>query len=255
MVAVVVALYLISTIAHFYTLLTQRKTLYVTGVSTLLLGFTLHSVKLGSVFLSGMELGWGRWLSILGWAIIFLYILAYFRYRDIALGGFAVPAAFLFEGYAASFPGAWGAGSLEVQGYLLAGHAVLAMLSAGAFFLLFAAAWMYIVQSRELKSKRPGIWLQRLPSLDVLDDLNHKILYFGFTFLTASLLLGSMWAKSKHGTYWSLDPTRTWPLVIIWLGYGLLLVCRVTRSWKGMRSAVFSIAAFLAVVFAMVRHL
>ncbi|MDA1000487.1 MAG: cytochrome c biogenesis protein CcsA [bacterium] len=255
MVVVVVGLYLISTIAHLYSLFTQRRTLYNLGIGTLLLGFALHSVKLGSVFLSGVELGWGRWLSTLGWAILFLYVLVYFRYRDIALGGFAVPAGFLFEGYASAFPGAWGAGSPEVQGYLLAGHAVLAMLSAGAFFLLFVAAWMYIVQSRELKSKRPGIWLQRLPSLDVLDDLNHKTLYFGFTFLTTSLLLGSMWAKSTHGTYWSLDPAKTLPLVVVWFGYGILLVCRATRSWKGVRSAVFSIVAFLAVVFAMVGHL
>ena len=71
---------------------------------------------------------------------------------------------------------------------------------------------MYVAQSRQLKSKRPSVWLHRLPSLDVLAALNHKILYFGFAFLTASLLVGSMWAKATHGAYWSLAPMKTWPL-------------------------------------------
>ena len=89
----------------------------------------------------------------------------------------------------------------------------------------------------------------------MLDDLNHKILYFGFTFLSASLLIGSMWAKSTHGTYWSLDSMRTLPLVLVWGAYGILLVCRLTRSWKGNRSAVFSMISFVAVVIAIAVHI
>ena len=253
-VAILIGCYLVAALTHLYLLFTGRSAGVVYGVGALLVGFALHTLMLGVSFASGTPEGWGPWLSGMAWVIILMYLIVYARYRDIALGGFAVPAAFILEGYASAFPGVWGAGSSAVQGYLLKGHAVLALLSSGAFFLLFASALMYLIQSQQLKSRRPSAWLHRLPSLDILDDLNHKILYFGFAFLTASLLLGSMWAKSRHGAYWSLDPVRTWPLILIWGAYGLLLFCRLTRSWKGKRSAVFSMVAFFAALLALVVH-
>ena len=255
MVAVLVVLYLISTIAHLYNLLKRHTLAIYVGISSLVGGFLLHTAMLGVSFSVAESRGWGVWLSALSWVIILLYLGVFFRYRDMSLGGFAVPIGFVVEGYASSFPGVWGAGSIEVQGYLLVGHALLALLSGASFFLLFGFSLMYVTQSGQLKSKRPSAWLHRLPSLGVLDDLNHKILYFGFAFLTASMLIGSMWAKSKHGAYWSLDPMRTWPLVIVWGAYRVLLVCRLTRSWKGHLSAVFSMVSFVAVVFAIAVHL
>lgn len=255
MVAVLVGLYLISTIAHLYYLLKKYFLASAVGIGSLICGFLLHTAMLGVSFSSPSTRGWGVWLSAFAWVIIFLYLGVFFRHRDMSLGGFAVPFGFVLEGYASAIPGVWGAGSIEVQGYLLVGHALLALLSGASFFFLFGFSLMFVAQSRQLKSKRPSAWLHRLPSLDVLDDLNHKILYFGFTFLTASLLIGSMWAKSTHGTYWSLDKIRTLPLVLVWGAYGVLLVCRLTRSWKGNRSAVFSMISFVAVVVAFAVHL
>ncbi len=255
MVAGLVGLYLISTIAHLYNLMKRHAFVYYLGIAALICGFMLHTVMLGSSFSSSAVAKWGIWLSALAWFILLIYLIIFVRYRELSLGGIAVPVAFVLTGYASAFPGVWGAGSPEVQGFMLSGHAVLALLSGSSFFFLFGFSLMYAVQSHQLKSRRPSALLHRLPSLDVLDDLNHKILYFGFSFLTASMLLGSMWAKSRYGAYWSLDPMKTWPLVLVWGAYGLLLVCRLTRSWKGKRSAVFSMVAFVAVLFAFAVHL
>lgn len=241
--------------AHLFNLMKRNWFAYWLGIASLVFGFVLHTVMLGIAFSSLGIAKWGIWLSALAWFILLLYLVVFIRYRELSLGGIAVPVAFVLEGYASAFPGIWGAGSPEVQGYLLGGHAVLALMSGAAFFLLFGFSLMYSVQSQQLKSRRPSAWLHRLPSLDVLDDLNHKILYFGFTFLSLSMLLGSMWAKAKHGAYWSLDPMKTWPLVLVWIAYGVLLICRLTRSWKGKRSAVFSMLAFVAVVIAFAVHL
>jgi len=254
-IEVSVIAYLISAIAHLYNLLTAGKLPGWAAVGPLLIGFVFHTVMLGYSGMAGQSRGLWVWLNAAAWFLALLYLFVYARYREMALGGFAVPAVFVLAGYSAALWEVSGTGSLEMQGFLLKSHAFLALLSACCFFLLFASALMYVVQARQLKSRRPGAWLHRLPPLDVLDDLNHKILYFGFTFLTASLLLGSMWAQSKHDAFWAFDPLKTWPLVLIWLGYGLLLVCRVTRSWKGKRSAFFSMGAFVAVVLAIVIHL
>lgn len=253
--AATIVLYLISMIAHLYNFLTEGKLPAWAGVGSLLAGFVLHTVMLGFSGMAGQSRGLWVWLSSAAWILVLLYLLVYFRYRDMSLGGFAVPAAFVLAGYSAATPGAWGSGSVEMQGFLLKSHAFLALLSAASFFLLFASSLMYLVQAQQLKSRRPGAWFRRLPSLEVLDELNHKILYFGFAFLTASLLLGSMWTRSRQGAWWSFEPLKTLPLVVVWLGYGLLLVCRLTRSWKGMRAAFFSLGAFLAVLFALAVHI
>ncbi len=255
MVSILILLYLVAAIAHLYNLYSKRDALLYVGIGTLIAGFVFHSFLLGFYYLSTDEHDWGTWLNSLAWAIVLLYLIVFLRYREMALGGFAVPAAFVLAGYATASPGIWGKGSQTVEGFLLGSHAVLAILSASTFFLLFAVALMFVVQSRELKSKRPGAWLRRLPPLDVLDDLSHKALYFGFTFLTASLFFGSMWAWSKYGVIWASKPLKIWPMLGIWLAYGVLLSCRLTRSWKGMRSAVFSMATFLAVLVALLVHI
>ena len=45
--------------------------------------------------------------------------------------------------------------------------------------LTFCAGVMYLIQERQLKSKQPGMWSNRLPSLWVLDELNAKALALG----------------------------------------------------------------------------
>ena len=257
MLALVVLLYLISSIGHLYIMLTGRKKIFNFILVCLIFGFVVHGILLGSAFSLFEDKSMGVWFSGISWVLLLFYLLLYAKYKEIAFGGFAVPVAFIIEGYASTFPGLLGGGSSEMEGYLLKGHAYLAVLSMAAFFLLMFTSVMYIIQSSQLKSRRPGAWLHRLPALNVLDDLGHKILYFGFAFLTFSLLLGSMWARSKHGTFWSLDPfslVRTWPLALTWLAYGLLLICRITRSWKGMRSAIFSMFCFVCVIFSLFSH-
>ncbi|MCE2453962.1 MAG: hypothetical protein J4F48_14385, partial [Nitrospinae bacterium] len=109
MVAILIACYLVAALTHLYLLCTGRSTGVVYGIGALLVGFALHTLMLGVSFASGTPEGWSAWLSGMAWIIILMYLIVFARYRDIALGGFAVPAAFILEGYAAAFPGVWGA--------------------------------------------------------------------------------------------------------------------------------------------------
>ena len=70
----------------------------------------------------------------------------------------------------------------------------------------------------------------------------------GFPAQTLLLILGSLWAHQAWGGYWSWDPKETAAL-FTWLVYGAYLHTRTLRGWRGTRSAVFLVVAFLAVVF------
>jgi cytochrome c-type biogenesis protein CcsB len=84
--------------------------------------------------------------------------------------------------------------------------------------------------------------------LKVIDDITHKIILFGFLWLSAGIISGAVWANSAWGTYWSWDPKETWSL-ITWFIYASALHARFTRGWGGKRIAWIAIIGFLAVIF------
>ena len=78
---------------------------------------------------------------------------------------------------------------------------------------------MYLIQERQLKSKRPGAWYHYLPSLTLLDELNAKALLLGFPFLTQGIVTGSVWAKYTYGSYLDWNLTSL-PLLLAWFMVG-----------------------------------
>lgn len=90
--------------------------------------------------------------------------------------------------------------------------------------------------------------LTSLPDLKSLDILTYRVIAFGFLFLTAGIITGSIWANSAWGSYWSWDPKETWSL-ITWFVYAGLIHTRLMSGWSGERIAWLSILGFMAVIF------
>lgn len=127
-------------------------------------------------------------------------------------------------------------------------HAGVSLLAYAFFSLAFCGALMYLLQERELKSKRLGYFFSRLPSLDALDQLNSHCLAAGFAFLTLGMLTGSLWTRQAWGTYWQWHPKEIWTL-IAWVVYLLQIHQRFTAGWRGKRAAVMALVGFAVVVF------
>ncbi len=135
-----------------------------------------------------------------------------------------------------------------LKSWLFPVHISFAFLGNAAFALSFGAGLMYLVQNRMLKSKRFTGLYQRLPSLDTLDKVNYTCLSIGFPMMTLGIISGAFWANIAWGTYWSWDPKETWAL-ITWFLYAALLHGRLSVGWRGRRAALFSIIAFLFLLF------
>lgn len=127
-------------------------------------------------------------------------------------------------------------------------HAGVSIIAYGFLSLAFCGGLMYLLQERELKSKKFGYLFSRFPSLDALDQLNNHCLTAGFVFLTLGIVTGSVWARQAWGTYWQWDPKETWSL-ITWFLYLVQLHQRLTVGWRGKRAAIMAIVGFAAVVF------
>ena len=102
---------------------------------------------------------------------------------------------------------------------------------------------MYLLQERQLKTKRPGALYYRLPALETLDRLTYRTLALGFPFLTIGLILGALWAGAAWGSVFAFDPLALLSLVA-WAVYALALAGRATAGWHGRRTAYFAILGF-----------
>ncbi|MDH3348700.1 MAG: c-type cytochrome biogenesis protein CcsB [Desulfobulbaceae bacterium] len=137
-----------------------------------------------------------------------------------------------------------------LQSWWLPIHAFIAIIADGFLALGFIGGTMYLLQERELKKKRFGLFYYRLPSLDALDNLNNHCLTIGFPLLTLGIITGSVWAKQAWGNYWQWDPKEVGAL-ITWFLYAALVHQRFTVGWRGRRAAIMTIIAFISVLFTM----
>jgi cytochrome c-type biogenesis protein CcsB len=90
---------------------------------------------------------------------------------------------------------------------------------------------------------------EKLPTLEVLDDVMYRAIAIGFAFFTVATILGALWAAEAWGTYWQWDPKETWAL-IVWLNYAAWLHLRLVKGLRGQFAAYWSLIGLLITGFA-----
>ncbi len=188
-------------------------------------------------------------LVFFAWTAGVIYLFVEFKYKNALIGAFVTPIAFLAMAYASLSPNI----SDRIQPLVpalksnwLIAHVVTCFFGYAAFAIAFGMSLMYLIKARDPEDSA-GI-RSHLPKLDVLDELTHRMVLFGFLFLTVGIITGSVWANSAWGSYWSWDPKETWSL-ITWFVYATLLHARLMRGWQGKQIAYLSILGFAAVLF------
>lgn len=178
-----------------------------------------------------------------------VYLVLEHRYRLKAMGAFATPLAFFSMAYASLSPKT----GETIQPLMpalksnwLIAHVVTCFIGYAAFAIAFGIGIMFLVAPSDNTSDS-GL-LSRIPEKSIMDELMHKMVMFGFLFLTAGIITGAVWANSAWGRYWGWDPKETWSL-ITWFIYATLLHIRFMRGWRGTRIAVFTVIGFAAVLF------
>ncbi|SNB47318.1 c-type cytochrome biogenesis protein CcsB [Geobacter sp. DSM 9736] len=187
-------------------------------------------------------------LSFFSLAIVGTFLVFERKYKVSILGSFVIPVALILLLVSTNFSSAIAPLNPALKSNWLAIHTILAFLGYAMFAVAFGAAIMYLIQQRFLKQKKLGSMYQKLPSLDVLDEINYRCLTFGFPLLTLAIITGAIWAETAWGTYWSWDPKETWSL-ITWFVYAALLHGRLTTGWRGKKAAILSIIGFFVLLF------
>jgi len=90
--------------------------------------------------------------------------------------------------------------------------------------------------------------VDKMPSLEVLDDIMYKNIAIGLVFFTIATILGALWAAEAWGAYWSWDPKETWSL-ISWLTYAAWLHMRLVNGLRGTVAAWWAIGGLAVTTF------
>jgi cytochrome c-type biogenesis protein CcsB len=135
-----------------------------------------------------------------------------------------------------------------LQSYWMAIHVPVMFTAYASFANAFGVGLAYLVQERQIKSKKPTEMTYRLPPLEDLDRLIYRIIMLAFPVLTLGIMLGARWAYDAWGRYWGWDAKETWAF-ITWLVYLIYLHMRLVAGWRGRKTAYFSLAGFGVVMF------
>jgi ABC-type uncharacterized transport system permease subunit len=171
-------------------------------------------------------------------AITFLSV--YWRYRFASLSVFVFPLVFLMTmiGSMEMPVPTWPNTSLR-DAWLLV-HVVTVLLGYVGILVTALASLFYLIQERQLKSKLPSNFFDRLPALATLDTLIGNAMGAGFIFITIGVIAGSAWAFIESGTGWISEPKIGLSL-FTWACYLVMVFLRVTAGWRGRKTAVLAL--------------
>jgi cytochrome c-type biogenesis protein CcsB len=249
--------YIISMFFYFAYSFLKRDWLAASGRFILIAGVLLH---LSAVAIR-LTVWWGvsanRWFlplayfydtfSFFGLVILIEFLIIQYR-RDLdILGGLVTPLAVAMCAAALHFhKDASLSLPIKLQSPLLAAHVPLIFISYGAFTNAFAIGLAFLIQERQLKSRRPSHLAFRLPPLDELDALIYRVILFGVPVLLLGLFHGVHWARSAWQGEWQWDLKITLAFLTLII-YFIYIFMRAVVGWRGRKAAYLSLVGFALV--------
>jgi cytochrome c-type biogenesis protein CcsB len=217
------------------------------------LGFTGMMVRWYESYLIGTDVGHIPVSNLYEVFILFSMITAMFylyyeqRYQTRQLGPFVLLVISAAVGFLLWYTVARDAAEIQplvpaLQSWWMKIHVPANFIGYGTFALAAMVGSAYLLKSH-------GILADRLPSLEVLDDVMYKAISVGFAFFTVATILGALWAAEAWGGYWSWDPKETWAL-IVWLNYAAWLHMRLMSGLRGRAAAWWALIGLVVTTFA-----
>ncbi len=211
-------------------------------------GFILHTVYLAVRYIKSGQapvFSMHEATSFFAWSILLISFCIRFSYKARFLN-FGVILSFAFMFVSAFFPRNIPSIKPELKTILIDIHALMAVFGIALFSMAFIFSFLYLIQERAIKSKKLGGVDRILPSLEILDRINYRLIFWGFPIYTFAIILGMVKYLSLLGLHF--DPKGIWSL-LIWIVYLTIFYLRVKGDWRKKKAAYLTIIGFLLVIF------
>jgi len=186
-------------------------------------------------------------LQVMSLTIVLVYLVFSHFYRFYAAGLFLLPLTLVFSSMsltkiiASTTPGHF----FENPWAFI--HLLFVSIGIAIFIVSFITGLLFIFQEIRIKKNIFGGFLDRLPSLESLDQIYYKSLYLGFVLFTVGIITGGGWSKSETGHY--LQITLKPMLALgIWIFFAIFLNLRKPLGLKGARGILLSAIGFLGAI-------
>ena len=188
-------------------------------------------------------------ISTFVWLLALSYLYLELTTGERAMGVFILALLIALQAIPAASP------TLEPRSPILEspwfGVHVSSLLFAYASFALAGVLGItYVLQFKEIKAKHLGFFYARLPSLNVLDEMNLRAVKIGWLFLTVGLIAGGIWASQLQPsgdprvTAMSLGDPKIFVAMLCWAVYSFELYAQRAIGWRGRRAAWLSAVGF-----------
>ncbi|MCD6026370.1 MAG: cytochrome c assembly family protein [Solimicrobium sp.] len=250
-------LFFLSTFFYWGGLITRSLLGYSIGTmlcwSAVVMGFSGMLVRWYESYLLGADIGHIPVSNLYEVFILFTMITALFylyyekQYETRQMGPFVMLIISAAVGFLLWYTVSRNAAEIQplvpaLQSWWMKIHVPANFIGYGTFSLAAMVGVAYLL-------KEKGWLADRLPSLEVLDDVMYKAIAVGFAFFTIATILGALWAADAWGGYWSWDPKETWAL-IVWLNYAAWLHLRLMKGLRGQLAAWWAVIGLAVTTFA-----
>jgi ABC-type transport system involved in cytochrome c biogenesis permease subunit len=135
-------------------------------------------------------------------------------------------------------------------------HVSSLLFAYASFALACVIGITYVLLFKEIKAKHLGFFYARLPSLQVLDEMNARAVVVGWIFLTIGVIVGAIWANQVNAAAatdprlpaMSLRDPKIYVALICWVVYSFEVYAQRAIGWRGRRAAWLSAVGFAIVL-------
>jgi len=217
----------------------------------------LVAATLAHTFIIGMETmeagqvpvgGATSFISMFVWLLAVAYLYTEVTTDERAMGVFILPLLVALQAIPAL------EASPEVRSAVLRGplfgiHVSSLLFAYASFALACVIGITYVLLFKEIKTKHLGVFYARLPSLQVLDQMNQRAIVVGWVFLTIGLVAGVAFAMQAHvPSMLSVEDPKIFVALICWAVYSFELFAARRIGWAGRRTAYLSALGFAIVL-------
>jgi len=214
---------------------------------TFLIG--MQTVQAGHAPLVGTTAALSAFVWLLGLSYLYIELTT----DERSMGVFVAPLIVALDLIPALDPAASPRPPL-LQSPLFTLHVVSMLFAYASFALACVVGITYVLLFNEIKAKHLGFFYERLPSLQVLDVMNGRVVSIGWLFLTLGIAVGGLWATQiqtspdPRAQAMSIGDPKILVAIICWAVYSFALFARRAIGWSGRRAAWLSALAFVIVL-------
>ncbi len=183
----------------------------------------------------------GRYETLLffSWSIALLTTILLFRYRFRTTETLTIPVILLALALAVLSNKGIHPLPLILKTWWFETHVIVSFFSYAFFTLAAASGAIYLFKEKRDEAAR----------LKVFQEIIYRSTLWGFTFFSASMILGAIWAYLAWGIYW-LWEAKSVASLLLWFYFAGVLHTRFLREWRGRRVSLMAVTGFGLVLFA-----